>query len=286
MDDTQKAIIKTICYADIFDFPLKKMELWQYVISNKKITKQQINTSLKRLITTNNIEQTQSYFHIPKRNKLANIRKKRSLYSQNKINKSLQFIQKLKDIVHIKAIFLSGAASMNNASQNDDIDICIITSANKLWSTRLKVLVALEKMKVRRRPNSKSTKDLICANMFLDELALKVPISKQNMYTAHEVAQVVPLFSRDHTYENFLYANQWITSYMANINMPNHHTPPPYSDKPLLFEELAYKAQKIYMSNKRTREVISFHTALFHPKNTDKKIRTQYQLRVNQRIKL
>lgn len=40
-------INKTLCYSDLFDYPLKKEELWKYLISSTKVEKELLTKSLK-----------------------------------------------------------------------------------------------------------------------------------------------------------------------------------------------------------------------------------------------
>ncbi len=46
----EKAIIKTLLYSDIFNFPLSKDELWQYLISSEKIDRNEFELALKNLL--------------------------------------------------------------------------------------------------------------------------------------------------------------------------------------------------------------------------------------------
>ena len=49
----QKAILTTLLYSDIFSFPLTKDELWKFLISEKKISREEFEKallSLKKLI--------------------------------------------------------------------------------------------------------------------------------------------------------------------------------------------------------------------------------------------
>ena len=47
----EEAILKTLLYSDIFDFPLTKEELWRFLISDKKIEFEEFNKDLKKLIS-------------------------------------------------------------------------------------------------------------------------------------------------------------------------------------------------------------------------------------------
>ena len=43
-------IIKTLLYSDIFDFPLLENEVWNYLISEKKVDKEPFDKKIKKII--------------------------------------------------------------------------------------------------------------------------------------------------------------------------------------------------------------------------------------------
>jgi hypothetical protein len=110
----------------------------------------------------------------------------------------------------VRLVALTGTRAMDNARADDDIDLMIITAANRLWLTRL-LLTCLLFPWLRR---GKQIARRLCLNLWLDETALA--ITPQNLFTAHEICQAVPLYNQDKTYEKFIKANQWVKQYLAN----------------------------------------------------------------------
>jgi len=53
--------------------------------------------------------------------------------------------------------------------------------------------------------------------MLIDEERLEFKKSERNLYLAHEIAQLRPLFQRDKIYEKFMPHNNWIKKYLPNI---------------------------------------------------------------------
>ena len=93
-----------------------------------------------------------------------------------------------------------------NNLKNSDIDLLIITRKNMLWTTRALVYGVLKVMGYQlRKPEQKSEKDKLCLNMWLDETSLVWDRKDRNIYTGHEIAQIVPLINKKNIYEKFLF---------------------------------------------------------------------------------
>ena len=102
--------------------------------------------------------------------------------------------------------------------------------------------------------------------MWLDESDL-VWISPRNVYTAHEIGQIMPLVNKNGIYENFLEKNKWILKYWPNsVKIQNSKVKSKnQAFDPGIIEKLAFWLQRRYMKSKMTREVITKTRAIFHP---------------------
>ena len=114
----------------------------------------------------------------------------------------------------------------------------------------------------------KSQKDRLCLNIWLDESNL---IWREgNIYTAHEIAQIVPLANKDRTYEKFLYKNKWILDFWPNaVRIKPTKILSVKCCSPIirLLEKIAYRLQYFYMKKKITRETVTPTRAIFHPED-------------------
>lgn len=274
MDKPKQAILKTLAYADIFNYPLTAKEIHRWLISSTPIKLTNLNFK--------NISKTANYFHLPNRQSTLKLRRHRSQSSLQKLKIAQRIANYLKFIPTIKLIAITGTLSMNNSDKYDDIDLLIITKTNHLWTTRLLAIFLLELIGQRRRPDLKIgpiNSNKICLNLFLDESSLALSKSQRNLYTAHEVIQIKPIFDRRNTYQDFLNANSWVKRFLPNALTITLTGPDPVSVKNPL-ESLAYKLQLKIMKKKRTREKISPHFAFFHPRPTSKIVLNQYHQRL------
>jgi len=235
--------ITSVAYHNIFNFKLTKKEIikWQYKNKNKEVS------------------------GIKNKQRVQNEK-----YSQTKLILAKKTARLLSKITTVKFVGITGALAMNNAGENGDIDLIIITKADRLWITRLISYFVLSTMRyVLRKPRRSEEQNALCLNMWLDESDLIWNKKDRNIYTAHEIAQIVPLVNVDNVYEKLLWKNKWILQYWPKaviiktyrVKTINHNT---YSITKLV-EYLSYKLQYHYMKKKMTREVATPTRALFHP---------------------
>lgn len=180
----------------------------------------------------------------------------------------------------IKLVALTGARAINNRSLTDDIDLMIVTAKNRLWLSRLLVTIIL----FPRLRRGRTIANRFCLNLWLDETALN--IKTRNLYTAHEICQLKPLFDRHQTYQKFINANLWVKNYLANwtpaLQGPTLKESPEgakiekRSDLIGFLDFLSFKFQYFYMRPKITTERVSRHFAFFHPRPTGKIILKKY----------
>jgi len=212
-----KAILKTLAYADIFDFPLKKDELWLWLIKGKRQKKErkseaEFEQALEKLVKAGRCGQDSGFYFLPGRKKIINLRKKREKASKPKTAKAQKVTQILKLIPWIKLIGITGGLSRKNSEEKDDIDLFFITSKDRLWLSRGFVVLILNLLGLYRRPGK--IKDMICPNMLVSEKALEM--KPCDLFTAHETALMKPIFDRDRTYQRFLKANLWLKKFLPN----------------------------------------------------------------------
>jgi len=254
--------LQVLAYFAIFRYPLTKKEISRYVeLEHSPETKFH---TLKNIAPINRFQ----------RNKT----------SRQKTILTKQIVQPLTKIPFIQFIGLTGAIAANNAKPNDDIDLLIITRPHTLWLTRLIANFYLNLKNLRRTPNSCSTKNKLCLNLWLDQQALKLSHSHQNIYSAFELTLIKPLFDRNNIYEQFLHANRnLLKKYFSNFKIPSSQKQKSFEFCAVIlrfplfvFNFLSYLAQRLYMAHRLTNEKVSLHYAFFHPCDLAPKIIKKY----------
>lgn len=281
--DCKKAIFNTLKYSDLFDFPLTREELWHFLKSDKATSPSVFEKVLKKL--PQEIALRDNYYHLQGRSSIVAVRKQREKISKRKLQLAQKTAKVLALMPSVLFIGVSGSLALKNADKNADIDLFVITKQKKLWITRLFLLGLLQLLGVRRKKHEKSSRDMICLNMLLDESKLALSADRRTVYTAHEIAQIMPLFERNGTYKKFLRSNRWVSGFMPNALQTRA--------KPFLHlslfgrvfsllsaalihapssELLAKKIQMWKMYRHRTNETITDTLLAFHPLDYQQKV--------------
>lgn len=255
--------LSSLIYHDIFDYPLTRVELAKWKTGKKfSILNSQFSFGIK-----------DNFYFIEGREEIIYKRLLRAKVSERKLNLARKFVKVLGLIPTIKMVGITGALAMGSADSESDIDLMLITKKGALWTTRLISLFLLDLFGIpRRRYGDKNQKDKLCLNIWLDEGDLAWARNDRNVYTAHEIAQVIPLLNKNKTYERFIWKNRWARGWWPNATVKSNkqHVTSGMVGKEIfpilrIFEPLARFIQYQHMKNRITREVVTSTRALFHP---------------------
>lgn len=270
--------LATLAYADIFDYPLTKEELSLWLIK-------------KHAVSPNFFRSVSLYdglLTLPKRRALVPLRKKREMYAKAK----WKFIRKIAPLFRlvptVTLVGVTGGLAMNNVRADDDIDLFFIVRPGTLWLSRLAVTLLAEAFGIRRRPQETAVADKVCLNMFMEEGSLALPSNERDLFSAHEVLQMVPLWQKGNTHQKMLLSNRWVSHYLPNAwrHKAEHRSAHGKNTADIawwrclaLLEPIAKVAQLHYMQKRRTNEVIRYGMIRFHPSDARRWVRERLSSR-------
>jgi len=276
MEFNEQAVLTTLLYSDIFDFPLTRDELWRFLLSDKKISKADFDTALTNL--SERIVLKNGYYCLRGKEDSILHRKKQLKEVQRKMTIARKAASYLSFIPTIQFIGISGSLALENVQKDDDIDFFIITKRKTLFMTRLWIALVLEWLQLRRKRSDRTAADKVCVNLLLDETRVSWPTGKRDVYIAHEIVQLKPLFERNAFYETFLASNKWVEKFLPNAleNVPllpgrkwrrNYYSLRfiTFLFACLRFETVVKKMQRHYMKKQQTSEVVTNTILAFHP---------------------
>lgn len=268
----QAQIRSTLAYFDHFNYPLTIQEInyWQSPLYNE--------VSPDRIIRTHG-----DYYYLDQSPNPVRERLKKEQESKKKWDRVLQISAALKKITFIEALFVTGSLAMNNAGEQDDIDIMVIASPDTLWITRALIVAYLKLNRIRRNPgiythSSVEVANKFCDNLYLDSNHLKISLNPQNrhhnLYLAHEILQAKLVFDKKNIYSKFIKINSWVKNYLpvaykqqlqnssSYVNSKDTNQGQPITK---ILNICLFCAQYLYMYSKITRERIGLGYAFFHP---------------------
>ena len=201
-------ILTTLGYFDAFNYPLKKREI--YLFLPRACDNSEFENALQKLVNESLLYRLgefyslQNNYSISQRRITGNEKAKRLLLIANKV---AAFLSKFP---FVKGVAISGSLSKNFADENSDIDLFIITKSNRLWISRT-ILHLFKKLTF-----LVDRQHYFCMNYFIDEE--KLGIAEKNVYTATEIATLMPLYGSQ-GFQAFFSANSWMKEFLPNNYM-------------------------------------------------------------------
>ena len=132
----EKAILKTLIYYDIFNYPLKAWEIHKWLIGKSSSLKQ-TEKSIHILVKKQKIKIKNGYYYLSGRSGLVKKRLEREEVSKSHLQTAKLISNIFRLIPWIKLVGVSGSLSMMGSTRTDDIDLFIVTSENRIWISRL-----------------------------------------------------------------------------------------------------------------------------------------------------
>jgi hypothetical protein len=214
-EDLSRAVLHTVAYADIFDYPLTALEIHRY-LTGVSAPIQVVNRALDedRLLT-----RTGDYFTLPGRAEIVSIRIGREARSRKLMPRAIQYGRILGGLPYVRMVALTGSLAMLNLSQGADMDYMLVTQPGRLWTARAFAVTFGRMM----RPFGHT----ICVNLLVSEDALFWP--QHDLYSAREICQMIPISGPD-VYRRMRAANIWTESILPNstLSAPELVQPPAY----------------------------------------------------------
>jgi len=223
MNDLEKAILTTVAYFDMFDYPLTAVEIWKWIFIDKKLSKlaslsdihQMLNNGdyLKKKIAIKN-----GFYFLKSRKHIIATRQVRYNIAEKKFKKAIRIVRCLRSVPFIKMIAVCNNLAYSNAKKDSDIDFFIIVKDDRLWLTRFLITAIVHLSGMRRYGNHIT--DRICLSFYITDKHLNLEslmIKPLDPYFVFWLSQLVPVYDYQDAFTHFIAANRWIKQYLPNI---------------------------------------------------------------------
>src|SRR5512146_876709 len=197
------AILRTVAYEDVFDYPLTVAEIHRFLPAIQ-IDYQSLAEALKQEARLSLVN---GYYTLPGREGLAALRQRREHDAARWWREAQRYGRLVAALPFVRMLAVTGSLAMNNPGQDADIDYLLVTAPGRLWTCRALVLG------VARLAALRGVR--LCPNYLVSEQALV--FSDQNLYTAHELVQMVPLYGMG-LYAEIRRLNSWAGRFLPNAS--------------------------------------------------------------------
>jgi hypothetical protein len=220
-------VVRAVAYSDVFDYSLTAGEVHRYLM-DVPATRAEVGAVLSngRLVPCF-LSSLDEHYTLPGREAIVEKRRERGEQARQAWVRAFRYGRIIAGLPFVRMVAVTGELAMDNVGPWSDIDYFIVTEPGRLWLSRLMVVAVVRFAALRGSE--------ICPNYLLSERSLV--LDDRNLYTAHEVAQMVPI-SGLAIYHRLRDLNPWV-----QLHLPNAGGPPRAVEVPLRGQRLRKLAE-------------------------------------------
>jgi predicted nucleotidyltransferase len=205
-----KSIIKTLAYYDIFDYPLTSEEIF-YNLETNHVSLTEVLNEIEKLFNSCLVYKESNFYLLRNKKDFVDKRLAGNELAEKRMKSAYRMSKFISKFPYVRAILLSGSISKGYMEKESDIDYFIITHPNRLWFTRL-VLMLFKKTFLF------NSRKMFCINYFVDTETLE--IEEKNIFTATELATLIPTYG-SRLYDELHLKNYWVKDFYPNFPKRN-----------------------------------------------------------------
>jgi hypothetical protein len=206
------AILRTLLYADIFDYPLTAAEIHHFLIApdGAAATPDAVLAALEGSPRLAGLTaRVNGYVTMRDRQAIGVLRDERRRHAARLWPHARRWAAVIGALPFVRMVAVTGALAMDNSPPGDDVDFLIVTAPGRVWLTRA---LAVGVVRAARLFGVE-----LCPNYVLAETAL---VQRQcDLYAAHDLAQMVPLVGHE-VYTAMRRANAWALDFLPHAAAP------------------------------------------------------------------
>ena len=212
-----QALLATVAYADLFDFPLARLEVHRDLIG-VAATADDTFAAIDRALARGDLAEAAGYLMLPGRGDLGALRRERRARATRRWPLARRYGGRIARLPFVRLVAVSGSLAAENPDERADFDYLIVTAPGRLWLVRAMTILLVRAARLRGVR--------LCPNYLLTTRALA--LGRRDLYTAHELLQIVPLAGGT-TYWQLLAENRWAADWLPNRfrQASNAPAPPP-----------------------------------------------------------
>ena len=210
------SVLRAVTYAALFDYPLTLRQLRDSldVVADEDTIVRWWRTSPLLQAT---VDHRDGLFFPRGRADLAVTRARREAFSRQMLERDRRILSLVSAMPFVRMVALSGSLAHLNAEGVADLDLFMITSARRVWSVTLTILIVGRLLGWRKR---------LCMNYVISER--RMAIEPADLFSANQIIHLRPVMGWT-TYLRFLQANPFVSQWYPNfraVRSPEPGAPP------------------------------------------------------------
>jgi hypothetical protein len=201
----ERAFLQSVVYAALFDYPLTAGQLREALIGERADEDTLLRWFNSSAYLQNAVEYADGYFFPRGRRDLLRTRRCREATSRALLDDLAGPLKLICGMPFVRMVALSGSLAHLNADPGADLDLFVITSRHRVWTTTVVTLAMARLLGWRKR---------LCLNYVVSERALW--IAPADLFSANQIVHLQPI-TGEATYLRFLEANRFVERFYPNF---------------------------------------------------------------------
>jgi hypothetical protein len=199
----QVAVLRTLCYGDVFGWPFTPAEIHRYLPI--QATPGEVDSAISSAAVGHRTSRRRGLVALRGRDVLFDERRLREAASARQLPRALRAARAVAVLPFVRFVGITGSLAVGASERGADVDLFVIAESGRLWLTRA-LAVGVVRIGDAAGIN-------LCPNYLLADSALAIP--EHDRFTAHELVQMLPVAGAD-AYAELLAANEWVRGLLPN----------------------------------------------------------------------
>jgi len=221
-DELARSIVGALAYADLFDYPLTAEEVTHYQVGTSFSFLEVAARLAKLSAHGGEITREGDFFCLRGRESIFDTRRIRSADSARVWRRAHVYARWVSRLPFVRMVAVTGALAVDNIAARPDIDLLVVTGDGRVWIGR-RFIIGLVRL-------ARLFGDEVCPNYIISRA--KLDLEQQDLFTAHELAQMVPLYG-SRMYHRMIEQNAWAHKYLPKAFDPDSAKISPLRVRPL-----------------------------------------------------
>jgi hypothetical protein len=199
------AVLRTVAYSDLFDYPLRPDEIHRYLIGLRAPLSAVRDVLRGEHLVPHRLCGHRGHVTLPDRQAIIETRLHRAQVADRLWPQAVRYGRAIGALPFVHMVAVTGTLAMDNVDADADVDYLIITSSHRLWLARLLTVALVHVGHLERLT--------ICPNYVIGLASLSQ--FRRSLFAAHELAQMVPVYGLE-TYRQLIEVNAWAEQFLPN----------------------------------------------------------------------